>query len=868
MELFDFRKKLLNSGDESFLSEVIDFLVYQEKFDPKIESLVALFNYSDSNVSPINQDDYKYFINKVIYNDYCNNYGISFKELTPEEKKKEIKRVKDNILRSIESLDGLAFGSGNLYNSSTNAYEDSCFVLNVPGSNLFKVVTAVYQALKENNISCTIKVPYIKDASIGLNSSIRVTVLHENIVEAVSVLESLPKSITRLISEPSLMYAKVNSYIGYDFYKISSFEMQSRMFLSALRGGIHDAVTEMIDLDPKALIELNGENVAIFREDTPNKLYADLRILSRSISVDPALKDVAMKHIEKKIEGLNRCRYAFSDYDLEGIYNNIDPEHKVALNYFIDENELTVELPQVSEEIVEERQLELPQTSEETVEEEQVELPQVSREIVEESQEVIQQEYPINPPKIEFASQQIETSEVNRENQDLPDTDNIMDRPRRENEEEYLDNLLKSMMNPRDESSPKNDGVFEESLGQENDTLEESVIEPAATEDKGSEEAIEPIGTPFEANLEVTRAIPIVGDNVSLTSEAATFGSEQEITGSDSIDNDLQWMAFGEKSVPIANSFTPKDNLQQEQIEPYNGEIDLLKESQQLNNKHSYIVPLTQEELIDLYGVHSSIEGSQVTDGIVPDITGGSGTSNQLVGNQFNEQSPSAAPLDNSKLSSVEQAELENILEGELDKRFIDPHQEQKNDEILIESLTPDQITAMNATLNEVTQATSGIEHALSEMASSLSEEEKEEVPSLSDDNLTTSEISSLIKEAKSINVILTRELEEKYEKVLDSLEILNQIVPGTDVTFLTYFENNYLLTTINPNGDYRLSNDEIITGKEVINRCVIRDLLNEGNVPLRKLLGEHGVGVFGINNPHIPSKRKGKIFERFRKNI
>lgn len=858
MELFDFRKKVLKYGDESFLSEVIDFLVYQDEFDPNIESLIELFGYDNNNISPINREDYNSFVNKQIVRDYFNAYGISFKNLTPKEKTLKLKSINDNFSRSIEASDGLAFHSCNLYKPSADTFEDTCFVLNVAGSNLFKVATVVYQVLKENNISCTLRIPFVKDASIGSTSSVRINVFHENIVDTVSVLESLPNDVIKLISEPSLMYARVNSYIGYDFYKPSSGEMQSFAFLTALSEGIHDAATEMINLDPNALIDFLGDDVVSFREYTKNKLYADLRILSRSISVDPALKDVAMKHFTKKIKLLNRCEYVFADFELETLYNTIDPYHKIDLNYFIDESQLAIELQQTSEAGI---------VKDETV---------------------IQEEYFVNPPKIELSSlpsdilnkdsyegdgqsesndvtavdsnqaaEQEEILQVVSDNSQGSSEQIIGDRVnfvesetglrtesinsfqnRKPSSEEYLDQLLKSVQAPVA-------GDLDASL-------------KGSESSKGSAESISDI------NLEVTQVLDAVDGNVSLTSKDAILVEDtqkRQEEKDNSIESDLQRMTLGESSF----SSGVGANLEIGQIVPNNGNPDLFGMSQ----THNRLVQLTPEELEALMEPYPT-EAIQETIDEVPTIDE-SPSEGGLIGDssQFDQIFPSAPSQQKSELSSSDQAELEKILTGELDKSFGAQQQAQKQDEVSVQDLTPDQIANINSTLDEVAQASSAIEQVLSGIGDSLSSDEsEEEVPYVSDDNLTTSEISNLIKEAEPINVILTRELEEKYEKALDSLEILNEIVPGTNLTFLTYFENNYLLTTINPHLDYRLSNDEIISGKEFINRCVIRDLLNDGNVPLGKLLKEYGVEGFGINNPHITSRRKGKFLERFRKNI
>lgn len=510
MQLFNFRNLIKNAGDSSFIGEVVDFLISQTYIDPTIVSFNRLFEYSEENVKKPNQNDYKNFISKTIFKDYCNFFGISFKGLTPEGKDLKLKSVNANILRSINSSEGLAFNSCDFYSSVVSSEpQDQAFIINVGGENLFKVVDAVYKALKEQGVICTIRVPFLKNVSSGNTDNICVYVSPLQIENSITALETLKPDIIRLINKPSLMYARVNSYIGYDFYNYEMQRSQSDLLLNALREGIHNAVAEIISIIPNELIEHQGETIAKFRENTSNELYADLKILSRTLSVDPSLKPVAVNHITEKIKEVNRCEYAFSAYEQEYKFNILNPNRKVDLGYFdepikiiaSDEekakiDELTAKLYQSTESILS------------LTEEERGALSEVFVQPSESEEETIKsEEKPINieeePIQLEETNQLEEPIQLEEADQ-LEETETVKEKVmspqeamlyefqnRGASSENYLDNLLKGMQ--------------------------------TSNEGNKSESESQPDG-----NLEVTQVLDTINGAVSIESENATIVSNPQ----------------------------------------------------------------------------------------------------------------------------------------------------------------------------------------------------------------------------------------------------------------------------------------------------------------------------------------------------
>ena len=179
--------------------------------------------------------------------------------------------------------------------------------------------------------------------------------------------------------------------------------------------------------------------------------------------------------------------------------------------------------------------------------------------------------------------------------------------------------------------------------------------------------------------------------------------------------------------------------------------------------------------------------------------------------------------------------------------------------------MTEEQKKLVRDTFAEIPQEDSRFLNYLDDVLSKLPDTglNIESISEQAEETLDPMEVQSL--SSNALDQQMTYERALKYKDLVRSINVLNTKVRGTDFTLLDYFDQQQLLTRIKPNGRYMTFTDEVYSGLEVVEECVIKYVANYGNVPLDKIMKEYGIQELQQQEKQDKPKGLKGLFKRKR---
>ena len=502
MRINEIIKNIIATSSDEYIEEISNYL-FDGNFNGKeIEDIRDLFATSHSNQSKRDDEDFKYFYDKVAYVDFCKFNNMAHNKLA----------AKKYLASSFNSQTREFSYSSNMFYKEGNTPLNTILVLNVKGKDIYKVLTAIYTSLRDNGVDNCITIPSFNRFEEGLTDSIRISINVSDMERVVGLIGDLPLSIVNLIDKPSMLYPRVNDYIGYDaLISLNNYTEVRKSFLVSklISDALYNTTIHFLSHNGNELIENGGETIVDYRKKTftnnESLIAVDLRILQRMITVNPSNKSIFINNLKEILLGKTMTKSAYITQEdfamLSEIYGKLD-DNSILLNNEI--LEISIEPPTVEvegEPTLNSTPMVAP-ANELLVQEEQ------SKELLvqeEQSKELLVQE---------DNSKDLLVQEDNSKELMVTETTKDSNINRKGSEEEYLDSLLAS--------------VAEKS--QESNSVEETIVESASV-------AIE--DPHHEKNVHFYEAAVNVGDNFVVSSNPAESYHPKDMSQGVTQENEL-----------------------------------------------------------------------------------------------------------------------------------------------------------------------------------------------------------------------------------------------------------------------------------------------------------------------------------------
>lgn len=327
MRINEIRKSIIQSSSAEYIDEITEYLCNGNFANKGIKEVEDLFAYSYNNKSKRDEEDFKYFYDKVAYIDFCKFNNMGHNALAA---KKYLAAAFNPKTREF------SYNSNKFYKEG-NTNLDTILVLNVKGKEIYKVLTSIYTCLRDNGIDNCITIPSFNRFEEGLTDSIRISINAADMERVVNLINDLPLPIINLIDKPNILYPRVNDYIGYDrhFSQLDGVDARvSRILCGEISYALFSTTIDYINNDGNEKIENGEETILEYRkkclaEDKP-LVECDLRILQRMISIDPSNKDLFKKNLRDAILGNTKTKSAYINKEtnelFDDIYGRLDDE--------------------------------------------------------------------------------------------------------------------------------------------------------------------------------------------------------------------------------------------------------------------------------------------------------------------------------------------------------------------------------------------------------------------------------------------------------------------------------------------------------------------------------------------------------------
>jgi hypothetical protein len=309
-----------------------------------------------------------------------------------------------------------------------------------------------------------------------------------------------------------------------------------------------------------------------------------------------------------------------------------------------------------------------------------------------------------------------------------------------------------------------------------------------------------------------------------LTSEKIEVDVEQPDISYESEELDNPLMLTSDLTDLLVQDDTPKDLLVKEEVP-----TDLLVQEE---NKEDVLTPeeletvdVSEEPLVEEPS-SSSVENEKLEEEEL--------TPTEKFTNEFINRTPSTEEYLDSLLAGVTKVDETPSIEEANVAPQIDITPLESNNDILsgtvkVDEMTEEQKNAVTNAMQEVDKSGEVLASVLEELSNTNNNTE-----------LNENEIQSLANNEIDSNLDYNRA--SKYSILVNDLNELSKNVPGTDFTLLDYFDEQQLLSHIDPNSKYKILSDEVFTGREFVNECIIRYVLANGNTTLDNIFKEYGV--------------------------
>lgn len=343
MNIDEIRKSIISTSSNEFIEEISNYFFNGNFSNKGISDVRNIFAYSHNNQSERNEDDFKHFYDKVAYVDFCNFNNMG---RTAFAAKKYLAAAFNPKTHEF------SYDSNKFYKEGNNSF-DTLLILNVKGEEIYKVLSSLYTCLRDNGIDNCITIPSYNRFKEGLTDSIRISINVADMERVVKLISDLPLPIINLIDKPSMLYPRVNDYIGYDaILKVGDRDIRaSYLVCQSISKALYNTVMDFLDRDGKETIENDAETIQSYRKKCLDKgeslVECDLRILQRMIAIDPTNRNVFIKNLKDSLLGSSMTKSAYISKEINDLFDEIYGKLDDESILFNAELEFDVETPSV-----------------------------------------------------------------------------------------------------------------------------------------------------------------------------------------------------------------------------------------------------------------------------------------------------------------------------------------------------------------------------------------------------------------------------------------------------------------------------------------------------------------------------------------
>lgn len=344
----DFRKSLNIGLSRDLVQQILtkyenfDFSSVNTNNGSKLREIDA---FDKENITPINPDDLKYFLNIRLKTDYLKTIGqlAEAKEASEEKRKEIITNATKVVKNSLYSRpNALTISSKDILNNPQRDESSHLLVINTDASSIVSIVNSLYEQFSKLDIPFEIEIPKTNAMNSGTTEPIKLHVTTMDLENTINVINKLDKVYKDKIKKPSMFVANVQNTFGYD----SLIDINGTRSSDILGTTIVKAIdATLVDLAKDKLID--DMSVVDYLKNASNKDEARQKVI-KSVKVDypniiePILL-AAVKIIDEDKLPINSNQVFISemaDSELNTEFGVIE-EEITNVNEIVEENEET-----------------------------------------------------------------------------------------------------------------------------------------------------------------------------------------------------------------------------------------------------------------------------------------------------------------------------------------------------------------------------------------------------------------------------------------------------------------------------------------------------------------------------------------------
>ena len=268
----------------SFNKSIFDFFMNkyleQDMTSFSTEDGLKLFDFiklNKENASPMNIEDYKVLVSKVIDRKTRSFIfrGIAFDKI----------KVRDEIIQSLNGRNNkLTFDTEDLYGKKQNGEKDILLYFDIAGKDIINVLTKMIIEFDKKDLAYDIEIPSFRDMENGHTDAIRIATSVENLKSIVNILENIKNDIQSLVKDND--YARSN-WFGINTIKDGKKADQviGTSFINALDTTLAEVSSSHPDLT------IDGKSLSDYMLNEANKDLARQTVYKKIAEVDNTLGD-------------------------------------------------------------------------------------------------------------------------------------------------------------------------------------------------------------------------------------------------------------------------------------------------------------------------------------------------------------------------------------------------------------------------------------------------------------------------------------------------------------------------------------------------------------------------------------------------
>ena len=268
----------------SFNKSIFDFFMNkyleQDMTSFSTEDGLKLFDFiklNKENASPMNIEDYKVLVSKVIDRKTRSFIfrGMAFDKI----------KVRDEIIQSLNGRNNkLTFDTEELYGKKPNGEKDILLYFDIAGKDIINVLTKMVVEFDKKDLAYDIEIPSFRDMENGHTDAIRIATSVENLKSIVDILEVIKNDVQSLVKDND--YARSN---WFGINTIKDGKKADQVIGSSFIKALDTTLAEVSSSHPDLTID--GKSLSDYMLNETNKDLARQTVYKKIAEVDNTLGD-------------------------------------------------------------------------------------------------------------------------------------------------------------------------------------------------------------------------------------------------------------------------------------------------------------------------------------------------------------------------------------------------------------------------------------------------------------------------------------------------------------------------------------------------------------------------------------------------